>query len=148
MHRYRELTLNLNTENSFSAMMPWVGSKISNLKTHCMLGKKKMKVLVAQSYLTVCDPMGSNLCPWDSPGKNPGVGSHSLLQGNLPDPGIELGSPALQADFWPREPQGSPHSACDQCVKLVFAGKSIHSKSLPRICYDTAWCIEATQWPE
>ena len=21
------------------------------------------------------------LCPWDSPGKNPGVGSHALLQG-------------------------------------------------------------------
>ena len=29
-------------------------------------------------------PPGS-LCPWDSPGKKPGVGSHSL-----PDPGIEL----------------------------------------------------------
>ena len=67
-----------------------------------MLGKKKkktMKVLVAQSYLTVCNPMDCSLCPWDSPGKNTGVGSHSLLQGNPPDPGIALGSPALQADF-------------------------------------------------
>ena len=35
-------------------------------------------VLVAQSCLTVCDPM---ICPWDSPGKNTGVDSHSLLQG-------------------------------------------------------------------
>ena len=24
------------------------------------------------------------LCPWDSPGKNPGVGCHSLLQGIFP----------------------------------------------------------------
>ena len=24
------------------------------------------------------------LCPWDSPGKNPGVGCHALLQGLLP----------------------------------------------------------------
>jgi len=24
------------------------------------------------------------LCPWDSPGKNTGVGSHSLLQGIFP----------------------------------------------------------------
>ena len=37
------------------------------------------------------------LCPWDSPGKNTGVGCHGLLQGNLPHPGIEpmsLTSPA------------------------------------------------------
>ena len=103
-----------------------------------------MKVSVAQSYLTVCNPMDCSLCPWDSPGKNTGVGSHSLLQGNLPDPGIALGSPALQADFWPSEPPGKPHSACDQRVKLVFAGKSIHSKSLSRIRYDTVCCTEVT----
>ena len=29
------------------------------------------------------------LCPWDSLGKNTGVGCHFLLQGNLPDPWIE-----------------------------------------------------------
>ena len=28
---------------------------------------------------------------WDFLGKNTGMGRHSLLQGNLPDPGIELG---------------------------------------------------------
>ena len=28
--------------------------------------------------------------------------------GDLPDPGIELGSPALQADSLPGEPQGKP----------------------------------------
>ena len=38
------------------------------------------------------------LCPWDFPGKNPGVGCHFLLQGNLPDPRIEPMPPALQAD--------------------------------------------------
>ena len=35
--------------------------------------------------------------------KNPGVGSLSLLQGDLPDPGIEVGSPALQVDSLPDE---------------------------------------------
>ena len=39
--------------------------------------------------LTLCDrmnrsPPGSILCPWDSPGKNAGVGHHALLQGILP----------------------------------------------------------------
>ena len=47
-------------------------------------------------------------CPWNSPGKNTGVHSHSLLQGNLPDPGIEPASPALYADSLPSEPPGKP----------------------------------------
>ena len=29
----------------------------------------------------------SLLCPWDSPGKNTGVGSHALLQGIFPSQG-------------------------------------------------------------
>ena len=31
------------------------------------------------------------LCPWDSPGKNTGLGSHSLLQGIFPTQGLNLG---------------------------------------------------------
>ena len=45
----------------------------------------------------------SLLCPWDSPGKNTGVGCHFLLQGNLPDLGIERRSPKFQADSLPTE---------------------------------------------
>lgn len=37
------------------------------------------------------------LCPKNSPGKNIAVASHSLLQGS--NPGIESGSPTLQAFF-------------------------------------------------
>ena len=43
--------------------------------------------------------------PWNSPGQNTGVGSRSLLQGDLPSPGIEPRSPALLADSSPAEPQ-------------------------------------------
>ena len=56
------------------------------------------------------------LCPWNSPGKNTGVGgkikknagvgSYSLLQGNLPHPGIEPESLTLQVDSLPSEPPG------------------------------------------
>ena len=45
---------------------------------------------------------------WSSPAQNPGVSSCSLLQGNLPNPGIELRSPALQEDSLPAEPPGKP----------------------------------------
>ena len=42
--------------------------------------------------------------PWNSLGQNTGVGSLSLL----PNPGIELRSPALWAYSLPAEPQGKP----------------------------------------
>ena len=43
------------------------------------------------------------LCPWDSLGKNTGVGCSALLQGDLPDPGTERASllfPALAGGFF------------------------------------------------
>ena len=45
--------------------------------------------LVTQLCPTLCDPMEPTrlLCPWDFPGKNPEVGSHSLLQGIFPTQG-------------------------------------------------------------
>ena len=75
-----------------------------NLK---LLVLNKVKVLVIQSYLTLCDPMdyvypARFLCPWDSPGKNTGVNCHFLPQGNFPTQGSNLGR--LQADSLPSEP--------------------------------------------
>ena len=58
--------------------------------------------LIAKSCATLCTPR--LLCPWDSPGKNTGVGSPSLLQRDLPDPGIQPTSPAFLADSLPFEP--------------------------------------------
>ena len=104
-----------------------------------------VQCLVAQSCLTLCDPMdcnpsGSSVLG-ESPGKNTGVGCHALLQGifttqgsriigrffsiwamgeaqeywngypipfpgYLPNPGIELGSPALQTALYQLSYQG------------------------------------------
>ena len=36
------------------------------------------------------------------------MGSLSLLQGSLPNPGIELRSPTVQVDSLPAEPPGKP----------------------------------------
>ena len=55
-----------------------------------------MIVKVTQSCPTLCNP-----------GQSTGVGSLSLLQGIF-NPGIKLGSPALQVDSLPAEPQGLP----------------------------------------
>ena len=51
-------------------------------------------VFVAQLCPTLCDSMGCSpplLCPRDSPGKNTGVGSHSLLQGIFLTQGLNPG---------------------------------------------------------
>ena len=45
---------------------------------------EKVKVLIIQLCWTLSDPKDCTarlLCPWNSPGKNTGVGLHSLLQG-------------------------------------------------------------------
>ena len=68
--------------------------------------------LVAQFFQTLYNPTDYSLpgssVHGDSPGKNTAMGCHALLQGNLPDPGMELRSPALQADSLPSELRGKP----------------------------------------
>ena len=74
--------------------------------------KEKKESEVSQSCLTLCSPMDC------SP---PGSSVHGILQarilewvdisspGDLPDPGIELRPPVLQADSLPSEPLGKPN---------------------------------------
>ena len=71
-----------------------------------------MLCLVAQPCPTLWDPMdcsppGSSVHV-DSPGKNMGVGCHTLLQGDLPNPEIKPRFLELQVDSLPSEPPGKP----------------------------------------
>ena len=68
---------------------------------------KKAKLLVSQLCLTLCDPIDCSpparlLCLWNFPGKNTGVGGHSLLQGIFltqgSNPGLLHGRQILY--FW------------------------------------------------
>ena len=83
-----------------------------------------VSVLVGQSSPTLCNPVvwGPPGPPvhGNSSGKNIGVGHHFFLQGSFPHPGIQPGSPALQADSLPSEPLGKPDLA--DCI-------STHSKN-------------------
>ena len=79
-----------------------------------------------QSWLTLCDPMDcslqwSSLCPWDSLGKNTGVGCHALLQGIFPTQGSNpclLCSLQLQAGSLLLAPPGK-HSKNTKVLKEV-----------------------------
>ena len=56
--------------------------------THSRHSRVKSEVKVAQSCLTLCDPID---CPWNSPGQNTGVDSLSLLRGIFPIQGSNPG---------------------------------------------------------
>ena len=61
------------------------------IHTHTHIYVWRVTVLVAQSFLTLCDPMDCHLpgsaVHGNSPGKNAGVGSHSVLRGIFPTQG-------------------------------------------------------------
>ena len=62
-----------------------------------------------------------------------GVGSLSLLQGNLSNPGIEPGSPALQADSLPAEPQVKPKNTGVHSLSLlqwIFLTQGLNARLL------------------
>ena len=71
-----------------------------------------MWLLSCFSRVRLYDPMGCSPPGSSVPGilqaRITGVGCQALLQGNLPNPGIEPGSPALQADSLSSEPPGKP----------------------------------------
>ena len=75
-----------------------------------------MKVLFAQLCLTLCNFMDRLLCPWDLPGKNTGMGSHSLLQDIFLIQGSNLGFLHCRQMLYHLRHQGSP-----RYVQLYFS---------------------------
>ena len=75
-----------------------------------------VKVLVAESCPILCDPMDCSpwglLCPWNSPGKNTGVGSHSLLQAIFPTQESYPGLLHCRQIYYHLSHQGSPMCIC------------------------------------
>ena len=65
-----------------------------------------LKVKVAKSCQTLCDPMDPSL--WNSPGQNTGMGSLSLLQGIFPTQESNLGVLHCRQILYQLSYQGSP----------------------------------------
>ena len=82
--------------------------------------------LVIKSCPTLCDPMDCSprlLCPWDSPGKNTGVGYHVLLQGIFLTQGWNQGLLQLlpwRANSFTTEPCGKNKEYIKVCVYIFF----------------------------
>ena len=90
---------------------------------HVIIIKSIVYVLVAQSCLTLCDPMDCNL-PCFSVHGIPQAKNWSELSfptpGGLPKLLIELRSPALQTNFLPSKPPGKPRCHCRRGKKHGF----------------------------
>ena len=82
-----------------------------------------MKVKVAQSCLTLCDPMDLYR-PWNSPGQNTGVGSLSLFQGIFPTQGPNPGLPHCRWILYQLSHKGSPK------LVVIFANANASLKHL------------------
>ena len=89
------------------------------------------------------------LCPWGSPGKNSGVGSHSLLQGIFSTQGSNPG-------LWPcrrildcLSHQGSPGFSCaclQVCSRYPHSGTRGPSQGVPPCFHTVGSCPEASSW--
>ena len=80
----------------------------------------KVKMKVAQSCLTLCDPVDCS--PWNSPGQNTGVGSLSFLQEIFPTQESNRGLPHCKRILYQLSYQGS----------LAAAAKSL--RLCPTLC--------------
>ena len=120
---------------SLSGYRTWIGhSKVGkcNAEPHIMLpvlifcgslhlpwnSNCAVLCLVAQSYLTLCDPMDCSLPgSSDSPGQNTGVGCHGLLQGIFPAQVLNPGLPHCRQILDCLSHEGSPKTVTT-CIKI------------------------------
>ena len=68
------------------------------------------------------------LCPWDSPGKNTGVGCHALLQEIFPTQGSNPGLPHFRWILYHLSHQGSP--------RLLGQVAYLFSRTAPNVTFD------------
>ena len=76
------------------------------VRGHERNNKRKVKVKVAHSCLTLCDPI--DYSSWNSPGQNTGVGSLSLLQEIFPTQGSNPGLLHCRWILYQLSHKGSP----------------------------------------
>ena len=93
---------------------PWTppGSSVHGILQERILEWVAVSFSSRFSRFQLCNPMDSTrlLCPWDSPGKNTGVGCCFLFQGLFLtlESNPRLTSPALAGGFSTTEPPGKP----------------------------------------
>ena len=88
------------------------------------------------------------LCPWNSPGKNTGVGCHFLLQEIFPTQRLNPGLPCCRQILYPLSHQGSPRIL--EWVAYPFSRGSSQPRNRTQVSHIagrvfTLWAIRETQ---
>ena len=86
-------------------------------------------------------------CPWNSPGKNTGVGCHSLLQGIFLTQGSNSGLPYCRQIFYGLSNQGSTH---DPAIPIlgIYLDKAIIWKDTCTLMIKAALFTIAKTWKQ
>ena len=121
----------------------------SSIETYtCVLSAKSL-----QLCLTLCNSMDcslpGSLCPWNSPGKNTGVGCHSLLQGIFPTQGLNPCFPHCRGILYLQHRLGSllhlvsffiwEETYTLPYIKQIAGGKLLYNTG------SSVWCTVTTQ---
>ena len=109
-------------------------------------GKHSLSSVVAQLCPTLCNSMdcclpGSSVYG-DSPGKNTGMGSHSLLQGIVPTQGLNPGLLHCRWNLYHLSHQGSPRIL--ECIAYPFLRGSSWPRNWTRVSCIAGWFF--TSW--
>ena len=111
-----------------------------------LISQGPLVCLVAQSCLTL-RPHGLQparlLCPWDSPGKNTGVGSRSLLQDIFPNHGSNPGLPHCRWILYGLSHRGSTEvSFCDIAgLRVLIVKRKVKVAQSCAPLYDPTDCV-------
>ena len=117
-------------------------------------------VLVAQACPILFNPMDFSppgSCPWNSPGKNTGVGCHSLFQGIFPTQGLNPGLLHCRKILYHLSHQGSLNCCIPATIYIAFTLYSVQfSRSVAQSCltlcdpmnYSTPGLLVHHQLPE
>ena len=102
---------------------------------------------VTQSCMTLSNPTRL-LCPWDSHGKNTGVGCHALLQGIFLTQGSNPGLPHCKEILYQLSHKGSPRIL--EWVAYPFSSGSSQPRTWTRVSciaggFCTNWAIREAQ---
>ena len=107
---------------------------------------------VSQSCLTLWDLLDCSLpgllCPWNSPGQNIGMGSHTLLQRIFPSQGLNPGLPHYRRILYHLSHQESPRK--QEWVSYPFYSRSFQPRNLTRVScaaggFFTSWVTREAQ---
>ena len=112
-------------------------SKVKSLCIYVCVYVYAALCLVAQSCLTLCNPMDCSLpgssVHGDSPGKNTGIGCHALLQGIFPTEGLNPHLPHCRGFFYLLSHKGSPRLL--EWVAYPFSKGSSQPRNWTRVSW-------------